>query len=159
VAVFFRDRDLSERVGFRYEKSDPTEAAKDLLERIAAAGKGATVTIALDGENPWEHYPNSGEQFLEALYAGLGSEVTPVLPREEIAARPPRKRIARIHSGSWIESSFRIWIGHPEDNRAWTLLGQARTALERARAEIAPERFEKAYEAVLAAEGRDWFWW
>ncbi|HZR09139.1 MAG TPA: glycoside hydrolase family 57 protein, partial [Myxococcales bacterium] len=159
VAVFFRDRDLSDRVGFRYAKSDPAEAAKDLLERIAAAGKGATVTIALDGENPWEHYPNSGEQFLEALYAGLGSEVTPVLPREEIAARPPRKRIARIHSGSWIESSFRIWIGHPEDNRAWTLLGQARTALERARAEIAPERFEKAYEAVLAAEGSDWFWW
>jgi alpha-amylase/alpha-mannosidase (GH57 family) len=159
LAVFFRDRDLSDRVGFRYAKSDPRDAAKDLLDRIAAAGKGATVTVALDGENPWEHYPRSGEQFLEALYAGLGGEVTPVLPREEVAARPPRQRIARIHSGSWIESSFRIWIGHPEDNRAWTLLGQARSALERARPEIAPERFEKAYESVLAAEGSDWFWW
>jgi alpha-amylase/alpha-mannosidase (GH57 family) len=159
LAVFFRDRDLSDRVGFRYAKSDPGDAAKDLMDRIAGAGKGATVTIALDGENPWEHYPQSGERFLEALYAGLGKEVTPVLPREEIAARPPRQRIARIHSGSWIESSFRIWIGHPEDNRAWTLLGQARTALERARAEIAPDRFERAYEAVLAAEGSDWFWW
>jgi alpha-amylase/alpha-mannosidase (GH57 family) len=159
LAVFFRDRDLSDRVGFRYAKSDPQEAARDLLERIAAAGQGATVTVALDGENPWEHYSRSGELFLEALYAGLGEAVAPVLPREEIAERPPRQRIARIHSGSWIESSFRIWIGQPEDNRAWALLGQARTALERARPELPPARFEKAYEAILAAEGSDWFWW
>jgi hypothetical protein len=159
LAVFFRDRDLSDRVGFRYAKSDPDDAARDLLGRLAAAGKESTVTLALDGENPWEHYPQSGARFLDALYRGLGGEVTPVLPREEIAVRPPRQRITRIHSGSWIESSFRIWIGHPEDNRAWTLLGQARTALERARAEIPPDRFERAYESVLAAEGSDWFWW
>ncbi|HYS11483.1 MAG TPA: glycoside hydrolase family 57 protein [Myxococcales bacterium] len=159
LAMFFRDRDLSDRIGFRYARADPREAAQDLLGRIAAAGEDATVTVALDGENPWERYPQSGEPFLDALYGGLGDKVVPVLPRDEISARPPRGRIAKLHSGSWIESNFRIWIGHPEDNQAWTLLGQARAALERARPELPPERFEKAWMAALTAEGSDWFWW
>jgi alpha-amylase/alpha-mannosidase (GH57 family) len=159
VAVFFRDRDLSDRIGFRYASQDARASADELLGRVAGAGKDATVTIALDGENAWERYPHSGELFLDALYGGLGDTVAPVLPREEIAARPPKGRIARIHSGSWIDSNFRIWIGQPEDNQAWTLLGQARAALERARPELPPDRFEKAYEAALAAEGSDWFWW
>ena len=157
--MFFRDRELSDRIGFRYAKSEAEQSAADFLGRIAAAWKEATLTVALDGENPWEHYPNSGERFLDALYSALGAEVVPVLPRQEIAERPPRRRIARLHSGSWIESSFRIWIGHPEDNQAWTLLGQARTALERVRSELPPDRFESAYQAALAAEGSDWFWW
>jgi alpha-amylase/alpha-mannosidase (GH57 family) len=159
VAVFFRDRDLSDRIGFRYAKEDPRKSAGEILGRVASASKDATVTVALDGENPWERYPRSGELFLDALYGALGDEVVPVLPRDEIAARPPKGRIARIHSGSWIDSNFRIWIGQPEDNQAWTLLGQARAALERARPELPPDRFEKAYEAALAAEGSDWFWW
>jgi alpha-amylase/alpha-mannosidase (GH57 family) len=159
VAVFFRDRDLSDRIGFRYGKSDPAEATRDLFARLAAADEDATITVALDGENPWEHYPRSGELFLDALYSGFGEDVVPVLPREEIEARPPAARISRIHSGSWIDSNFRIWIGHPEDNQAWTMLGQARAILERTRPELPPDRFEKAYSAALAAEGSDWFWW
>jgi len=159
VALFFRDRDLSDRIGFRYARSDPRESAEDLLGRIAAAGKDATVTVALDGENPWERYPRSGELFLDALYGGLGEKAAPVLPGEEIAARPPKGRIAKLHSGSWIDSNFRIWIGHPEDNQAWTLLGQARAALERARPELPPDRLEQACIAAFAAEGSDWFWW
>ena len=159
LAIFFRDRDLSDRIGFRYARTDPRQAAEDLLGRIAAAAKDATVTVALDGENPWERYPRSGELFLDALYGGLGEKVVPVLPRDEIALRPPKGRIVRLHSGSWIDSNFRIWIGHPEDNQAWTLLGQARAALERARPELPPERFEQAWLAALTAEGSDWFWW
>src|SRR6059036_2779733 len=152
VAVFFRDRDLSDRIGFRYGKSDPADAAKDLFARLAAADEEATVTVALDGENPWEHYPRSGELFLDALYTGLEKgPVASVLPRNE---PPPKARINRVHSGSWIDSNFRIWIGHPEDNQAWELLGQARAAL--ARAQVPPEDREKAYQACLAAEGSDW---
>ncbi|HET9753303.1 MAG TPA: glycoside hydrolase family 57 protein, partial [Myxococcales bacterium] len=160
LTVFFRDRDLSDAVGFRYGRSAPRDAVGDLFQRIEAAGTDATVTVALDGENPWEHYPQSGELFLRELYSRLGqSEVVPVLPREEIAARKPAGRISRIHSGSWIDSNYRIWIGHAEDNRAWALLGQARAALDQARPRLMPEQLEKAWAAALAAEGSDWFWW
>ena len=87
VAMFFRDRELSDMIGFRYARSEPQSGAQDLLKRIAAAGD-ATITLALDGENPWEHYPSSGELFLEALYEGLESgPVASVLPRERPAPR------------------------------------------------------------------------
>jgi len=160
LAVFFRDRDLSDAVGFRYSRSAARDAVSDLLGRIEAAGKDATITVALDGENPWEHYPESGALFLRELYGRLGrGGIVPVLPRDEIAERKPAGRISRIHSGSWIDSNYRIWIGHAEDNQAWTLLGQARAALEQARPRLLPEQLEKAWAAALAAEGSDWFWW
>src|SRR5438128_158528 len=68
VTVLFRDRELSDRIGFRYAKSDPREAAQDLISRIADTEPEALVTLALDGENPWEHYPASGEAFFDALF-------------------------------------------------------------------------------------------
>src|SRR5258708_6395054 len=77
----------------------------DRIGRIAAGGD-ATVRRALDGEIPWEHCPQSGELFLNELYGQLDGQaprVVSVRPRAEIAERPPRGRIARLHSGSWIE--------------------------------------------------------
>jgi alpha-amylase/alpha-mannosidase (GH57 family) len=154
LTMLFRDRDLSDAIGFRYARAEPEAAAQELVRRIASAGNSALVTIALDGENPWEHYPRSGEAFLDALYARLSrDEVTSTLPRE---LPQPSARISRVHSGSWIDSNYRIWLGHPEDNAAWTLLGEARAVLEQHRSS---PQFELAYEAILAAEGSDWFWW
>jgi len=85
--------------------------------------------------------------------------VQTVLPREVLLDGAARPRIARIHSGSWIDANYRIWIGHPEDNRAWTLLGEARRAVDQAAASAPPEALEKARAALYAAEGSDWFWW
>ena len=161
VAVFFRDRDVSDAIGFRYARGDPQAAAQDLLRRISLGGGDGCITVALDGENPWEHYPRSGETFLDAFY-GLcerQEEVELVLPRDELRSHPPRARISRIHSGSWIDQNYRIWIGHPEDNAAWTLLGEARKALDLHGAAAGAEAAGKAREALFAAEGSDWFWW
>ena len=152
TAMFFRDREISDLIGFRYARSDAPSAVADLLRRVDAAGEQAVVTIALDGENPWEHYPRSGELFLDQLYSGLGERAA--LPRDLLDR--PRRRIARLHSGSWIDSNFRIWIGQQEDNQAWTMLGLARAALEAAKGHA---NWEQAYQACLAAEGSDWFWW
>ncbi|MBS2026174.1 MAG: glycoside hydrolase, partial [Deltaproteobacteria bacterium] len=125
---------------------------------------GAVVTLALDGENPWEHYPKSGEDFLTALYTKLSDaqcRVQSVLPREELLRAQPTRTITRLHSGSWIESSYRIWIGHPEDNEAWTQLGLARAALdeEEKKGQLPQAALERARDSLLAAEGSDWFWW
>jgi alpha-amylase/alpha-mannosidase (GH57 family) len=162
VTVLFRDRELSDAIGFRYARSDPRDAAEDLVSRIADTEPDALVTLALDGENPWEHYPRSGEGFLDALYQRLeAGDVRSVLPREELRERPARARIEKIHSGSWIDSNYRIWIGHPEDNAAWTVLGEARDALEEAeeKRELPPEQLAAARGHLLVAEGSDWYWW
>jgi alpha-amylase/alpha-mannosidase (GH57 family) len=160
ICVLFRDRELSDLIGFRYARSAPDAAAADLVRRISSAGKDALVTIALDGENPWEHYPRSGEAFLEALYTALSAvpDAT-VLPRDEFRARRPGARISRIHSGSWIDANFRIWIGHPEENAAWTLLGAARSALEQTEMTVGLEQIEAARAELFVAEGSDWYWW
>jgi alpha-amylase/alpha-mannosidase (GH57 family) len=165
LSVLFRDREISDLIGFRYARSEAVAAAQDLLQRIAAAkGEAALVTVALDGENPWERYPRSGELFLDALYGALGAPDGPVravLPRDELTARPAKARIARLHSGSWIDSNYRIWIGDAEDNQAWALLGAARGVLAEAEAsgKPSPEAIERARMALFAAEGSDWFWW
>ena len=66
-------------------------------------------------------------------------------PRASIAEflreHPPQDTLHRLFAGSWISHNFGIWIGHPEDNQAWELLGQARAALQRAPA--GPERGQK----------------
>jgi hypothetical protein len=154
VVVFFRDRDLSDRIGFRYAREDPASAAADFVAGVAAAPDGAVVTVALDGENPWEAYPDRGERFLAALHDALGRHprvrcATPAeLLAEGAGARAPV--LPTIHSGSWIESSFRIWIGQPEENRAWGLLGAARAAAG---------DDARGLAHLHAAEGSDWFWW
>ncbi|HWE24752.1 MAG TPA: glycoside hydrolase family 57 protein [Myxococcales bacterium] len=162
VTVLFRDRELSDCIGFRYAKSDPRESAEDLASRIADTEPDALVTLALDGENPWEHYPQSGEAFLDAFYQRLkAGDVRTVLPRNELRERPARARIERIHSGSWIDANYRIWIGHPEDNAAWTVLGEARAAVGEAeeKGSLPREQLDAARGHLLVAEGSDWYWW
>ena len=77
LSLVFRDHDLSDRIGFTYARSDPAQAAQDFLasalKRARSAGAGdRPAPVALDGENPWEHYPRAGARFLRALYGALG---------------------------------------------------------------------------------------
>ncbi|OLC55404.1 MAG: hypothetical protein AUH92_02220 [Acidobacteria bacterium 13_1_40CM_4_69_4] len=165
--LVFRDHDLSDRIGFSYARADPARAADGfvatVLERARAAGDGPLVLVALDGENPWEHYPRAGGPFLRALYGAVRRH--PALVCETVSAAisrcPERGSIGRLRAGSWIHADFGTWIGGPEKNRAWTLLGTVRSglasALEAAGASGDPA--EAAWASLRAAEGSDWFWW
>jgi hypothetical protein len=68
-----------------------------------------------------------------------------------------------IFPGSWIDANFYIWIGHPDDHKAWSQLVDARTALEQASAPgastVTSAALAEAREEMLIAEGSDWFWW
>ncbi|MEN9786272.1 MAG: hypothetical protein RLZZ299_1536 [Pseudomonadota bacterium] len=157
LRVLFRDQALSDRVGFVYATWDGAAAAEDLLARCGAVpGAGGStprnaprrVVLALDGENPWESYPDAGEGFLRAFLARPGLVTCGALADTE-----PAGTIRRIHTGSWIRADFAIWIGHPEDRAAWRLLAETRAAWE------AAGRPPAGLEPLLAAEGSDWFWW
>ncbi|MCB9791751.1 MAG: hypothetical protein H6741_03400 [Alphaproteobacteria bacterium] len=150
---FFRDTSLSDAIGFRYAQRPPVPAAGELL--FESRKQRPLSVIALDGENPWECYPDAGEGFMLALCEMLmsGRITEPVTFSEACERLEPVGRVTRLHSGSWIASDFNIWIGDDEDRAGWRVLAEAREAV--AEAGDPPE----ALEHVLAAEGSDWFWW
>ena len=163
LAMVFRDRLLSDLIGFTYSAQPAAEAADDLLRRLrairdAAEGKAPLVTIILDGENAWEHYPEDGEAFLRRLYDGLSRDasLSCVTVSDYLAAHPPVETLPQLAPGSWIRGDFTTWIGDPEKNRAWEHLARARAAY--AEASDHP-RAAEAWRALLVAEGSDWFWW
>lgn len=178
VDLVFRDRDLSDRVGFTYAHGTAEAGVADLVERVRRAGAAAAdagierplVAVILDGENPWEQYPDSGEPFLRALAAALAeggsaADLATTAIGPFLAEQPGRHPLSQIHSGSWIDSDFHIWIGDPVKNRAWNLLGRARRRFQQAEDQVAGRpaaasaQLEAARAHLDAAEGSDWFWW
>jgi alpha-amylase/alpha-mannosidase (GH57 family) len=172
LAVLFRDRDLSDAVSFTYSRNEPTASVADFCGRLKAVAQRApgtrpVVPVILDGENPWEHYPDGGEGFLRGLYAALTSDGSDgvrfltVTPARELAEHPPTATLARLHTGSWINADLKIWVGHIEDNDAWERLGATRRFLQqRERAgDMPPDAVRQAWDELYAAEGSDWFWW
>ncbi len=175
LAIVFRDHALSDLLGFVYSRWEPVAAADDLIARLhgiaAALGEAnrdgrSLVSIILDGENAWEYYPADGRDFFARLYERLSESRTlrAVAVGEHLAGHPPEAELPRLFAGSWINHSFRIWIGHDEDNAAWDALGAARDTLVAAGqgsngAAPPPERLAAAWDALYAAEGSDWTWW
>lgn len=172
VALLFRDRDLSDAVGFTYARNPPDTAVADLCSRLQAiAGRSPEarplVPVILDGENPWEQYPDGGEGFLRGLYAmlssgkGHGVRVQSVTPGRELEEYPPTARLERLHTGSWINADLKIWMGHAEDNDAWERVGKTRRFLcAREETGVVPAAtLRAAWDELYAAEGSDWFWW
>lgn len=167
VSIVFRDHTLSDLAGFVYSKWDSRNAVNDLVDRLhrirkSLGSKPHLVSIILDGENAWEHYPNDGRDFFLYLYERLSKEegLRCVTVSEYLKQHPAQDRIDKLHAGSWIYSNFRIWIGHEEDNRAWDLLGQTREALvSYAERNSDPQKLMKAWEEIYIAEGSDWCWW
>ena len=168
IACLFRDHVLSDRIGFVYAGWSTEAAAADFVERLvdagrqfsaATGGEEATIAVILDGENAWEHFEGGGRPFLRALYARLsGQAELKTVTMSEAAARGPRQ-LNGIFPGSWIDSSFFIWIGHADDQRGWRQLREARETFDRAAASAPPADREQAWKELLIAEGSDWFWW
>jgi alpha-amylase/alpha-mannosidase (GH57 family) len=173
VAIVFRDKVISDKVGFTYSGMDGDLAAKDFVRRIhdirkelIEQGKPGPnlVSVILDGENAWEHYANDGKLFLETLYALLAEDPTIVTttPTAYLEKFPDQQALDDLWPGSWITPDYATWIGEDEENLAWDYLARARQTLkkyERGTREASPEAIEAARQQIYIAEGSDWFWW
>ncbi len=141
IKGFFRSHEASDRIGFIYNKVDAFKAIEDLQ---AFLKQQELLVLIIDGENPWEYYPNSGVEFLGNLfekfgkYSILGSEVE------------TSREVQELSPGSWINGNFDTWIGNIENNTAWTYLISARNELRHNRASV---------DELHKAEGSDYFWW
>ena len=167
VNAVFREKPLSDFVGFMAARNDPRDSAEHLLSHIRHIAEHirsdtGLIPIILDGENAWETFKDGGETFLRELYRGLsngGDLLRSTTIENHLKHCPPRNTLNKLWSGSWIYSNFDIWIGEDEENRAWDLLGVTRRFLEGKLPSLAPAQREAALLEVYAAEGSDWFWW
>jgi alpha-amylase/alpha-mannosidase (GH57 family) len=168
VSCLFRDHKLSDRIGFVYQSWDAETAADDFVGRVREAGRRftaatgkdeAVVSVILDGENAWEHYSGGGRPFLRALYRRLEQAADIQTRTMSEAAVDPTAHLAKVFPGSWIHSDFWIWIGHPDDRRAWIQVGRARDEFDRLADTVSEEDRERAFVELQIAEGSDWFWW
>lgn len=173
ITIFFRDHQLSDKIGFDYQSWQAGDAVMDFMnhlkyvrsEIIREYGEetlhDACITVILDGENCWEQYENNGYDFLHQLYEAISSDVD----IDSVTISEAIERIGTEHirtldnvvGGSWIDGNFKIWIGHSEKNRAWELLADA--LLECSKHTSNEVGYQDARSALLQAEGSDWFWW
>jgi alpha-amylase/alpha-mannosidase (GH57 family) len=168
VKALFRERPLSDFVGFNAARNSPEQAANYLihhLEHIADVARAhpPTLLLALDGENAWEAFPDGGEAFLGRMYQGIlsSAKLRTVLLGQAVDAAEHPPEVHKLHSGSWIGGNFDIWIGDPEENLAWERIGQTREFLtyHLSQHTVDPAVAEAAWMEIYAAEGSDWFWW
>ncbi len=184
VSVFFRHTRLSDDIGFSMQGyADYDRAAeeyvgwiRDGFARRVEHPSERVISIILDGENCWGSYRNGGRAFLRGLYRRLEDDpelVTTTFSEfidgnvdRGIKPHPVEEQheVHPLFCASWIDemgsphgNDLNIWIGSPEENRAWELLGEARRHL--ADAGATAESHPDAFESLYIAEGSDWFWW
>jgi alpha-amylase/alpha-mannosidase (GH57 family) len=173
TALFFRDERLSDLIGFEYGKWHGRDAAQHLVGQLEAIlaqsppGENPVVSIILDGENAWEHYPYNGYFFFEDLYSLLENHPTiRTTTYGEILSRPPAEvpaaaTLPGLVAGSWVYGTLSTWIGDAEKNRAWDLLCAAKQSydLVLASGRLTADETAAAEKQLAICESSDWFWW
>ncbi len=166
ISLFFRDRTLSDAIGFDYSRTDPENAAADFIAKLRNIYDGSEtsrqVNVILDGENAWEYYRNNARDFFEALYRHIAQSTwitTQTMEEATANTQVEEKSVESITPGSWINANFAIWIGQDEKNRAWELLYQTKRDLEAARGGVDDATLETIQKELMIAQGSDWYWW
>jgi len=171
LTLFFRDERLSDLIGFEYSKWHGQDAAQHLMTELEAiqaatpAGEKAVVSIIMDGENAWEHFPYNGHYFLEDLYARLEDhpDIRTTTYAELLGrADPPTSTVLPVlTAGSWVFGSMSTWIGDKDKNRAWDLLCAAKQSYDRVMGSerLSAKERDAATAQLANCESSDWFWW
>ncbi|WP_137718557.1 glycoside hydrolase family 57 protein [Methylobacillus flagellatus] len=174
IYCFFRDDQLSDKIGFEYSKLFTRDAVNDFIAaldniRDSYDGEGLpVVSVILDGENAWEYYPYNGHYFLSELYEALSThpdiEMTTfsdTVARSKADEALPVKTLPAIAAGSWVYGSFSTWIGSPDKNLGWDLLCKAKKQYDKVMqaGTLTPAEQAACEHQLAICEGSDWFWW
>ncbi|MEM6884140.1 MAG: glycoside hydrolase family 57 protein [Verrucomicrobiota bacterium] len=170
VGALFRERPLSDFIGFNAARNSAEDAAGYLLHHLehladVAQTPDPVATLALDGENAWEAFMDGGEDFLNCLYRSIEqSEKLTTATMGEIFDTSNVDALAQVntlHTGSWISANFDIWICDAEENEGWERIRETREFLVQylAEHEVDAGIETQVWDAIYAAEGSDWFWW
>ena len=168
--LVFRDHRLSDLIGFVYSGMPAQDAANHLV-KTSRTPRGRCSTKA---RMQWcrsfstARMPGSTIRTRAANFCGASmmrcrcdAQIEPVTISEAIARHREANfgQLNRLVPGSWINANFNVWIGAPEDNRAWDLLAEARDYYDRHAHRVSDAQRQLALEELLIAEGSDWNWW
>jgi alpha-amylase/alpha-mannosidase (GH57 family) len=171
ISLFFRDERLSDLIGFEYARWHGRDAAQHFVHQLEGIladtppGETPVVSVILDGENAWEHYPYNGYFFFEDLYALLEhhphirtTTYNDVLSRQ---GSLNHATLPGLVAGSWVYGTLSTWIGDKEKNHAWDLLCAAKQSydLVQSSGRLTPEESAAAERQLAICESSDWFWW
>lgn len=167
IPCFFRDDGLSDLIGFKYSKWHADDAIGDLIHHIETiAGhesSDSVISIIMDGENAWEHYPENGYHFLNGLYKRLAEhpDIELTTFSECLENKVEVKQLPKLMAGSWVYGTFSTWIGDTDKNRGWDMLGDVKQCFDKvlATGRLAKEHVAEAEFQLAVCEGSDWFWW
>jgi alpha-amylase/alpha-mannosidase (GH57 family) len=171
LTLFFRDERLSDLIGFDYAKWHGRDAAQHLVRQLEAILEAAkpdehpVVSIILDGENAWEHFPYNGYYFFDDLYGLLAAhpDIRTTTYAELLAhPEPPKPAVLpRLTAGSWVYGTLSTWIGDDAKNRGWDLLCEAKQSCDRvlASGRLTATQVAEAEAQLAICESSDWFWW
>jgi len=171
ILCFFRDDQLSDKIGFEYARMHSTEAVKDFISSLEEIhqhnpAKTKVVSVILDGENAWEYYPYNGFYFLTELYEALSnhpdivmSTFSDIIELKKTGAIPKATVLPQIAAGSWVYGTFSTWIGSADKNAAWDLLCDAKKVYDKCIYNLDPANQAACERQLAICEGSDWFWW
>jgi alpha-amylase/alpha-mannosidase (GH57 family) len=182
ILCFFRDDNLSDKIGFEYAKMHTPDAVKDFIQTLehiqqsdmhaGAKNKAKVVSVILDGENAWEYYPYNGYYFLTELYEALAnhpdiemttfSDIVDLYQSKQYKTkRTSAPVLPQVAAGSWVYGTFSTWIGSKDKNLAWELLCVAKKTYDSvlSKNNLNADQLAACERQLAICEGSDWFWW
>ncbi len=178
IFCFFRDDNLSDKIGFEYSGMYARDAVNDFvhtlehIHRSNASTHAKVVSVILDGENAWEYYPYNGYHFISELYDALVNhpdiEMTTFSDMVDMYQSPAAQTVGlsapvlpEVAAGSWVYGTFSTWIGSKDKNLAWDLLCEAKKTYDSvlSKGQLDPAQLVACEHQLAICEGSDWFWW
>lgn len=156
IKVVFRDKYLSDGIGFRYHSVKVQDAISDFFSVVDKLGSDDVAFVILDGENAWEYYEDNGEGFLSELYQTLNEKGIETV---SVGETEVNNELSSLKPGSWIFANFNTWIGDKQKNRAWELLFNTKRDYLRHKNKLDKKTQDEIDTLFLKAEASDWFWW
>ena len=109
INIFFRDKMLSDLIGFTYSSWNEDDAVNDFMHHLKniydSVDFSPHVSVILDGENAWEYYNKNAYNFFTKLYDRLThtdwlqtQTFSEVISNYDI----PEETLHNIKAGSWI---------------------------------------------------------
>ena len=153
ITIFFRNREISDNIAFKYRYLKPDSAVEQLLK--SAEMENSPTIIIMDGENAWEYFDNNGLAFLDTLYIQLEKENFNTYTLKSANDTFQHGNLDHFIPGSWIDIGYPLWIGSEGKNKSWELLSIIRN-------NVSNEALDNNLilkKELYAIEGSDWNWW